>query len=324
MFALAPVMIGFDEPEQPLSDNEPLPNGTIRVQPELLELARAADEPEEPYPEPVPLPRLAPAGSFVFHLLLLVVLLMWPDTPMEASNPIPVQLVIEKPEPQQQAQAAPQQQPPPPPMQEQVRRSSDETGNIAAPQKQEESTAQETPPPPTPEKSPTEQSPPPKPPDIQLPQQEAAVIPPPPPPKPNPPPPKPLVHVAARPAAPPSPRPPEEVYHPPARRASYEGPPATRDEYLAMLVRLTKQHINLLPMSVLGERRGETRVGVRVLADGTIANVAVLESSGYPDIDHRIEEMVLAVRRFPPLPQWYQGPDMQLELRLRFPEALQY
>jgi hypothetical protein len=29
------------------------------------------------------------------------------------------------------------------------------------------------------------------------------------------------------------------------------------------------------------------------------------------------------VGRFPPLPQWFQVRDMQLELRLRFPDALQ-
>jgi periplasmic protein TonB len=318
LFALAPVMIGFDEPDQPVLDNEPGVDGAVRFQPELLDLAKAADEPEEPYPEPFPLPRLGPAGSFMLHLLLLVVLLTWPDTPMEASNPIPVQLVIEQPPPQPQQQPRPSAPPPP---EQQVMRSSEDMGNVTPAPKPEESVAAETPPPPAPEKAPTEQSPPPKPPP--LPQKEASVIPPPPPPKPAPPPPRPALHAATKTAAPVSPKLPKVAYHPPARRASVEGPPATRDEYLATLVRLTKRHINLLPMSLLGDRRGETRIGVRVLDDGTIANVAVVESSGYPDIDRRIEQMVLAVGRFPPLPQWFQGRDMQLELRLRFPDALQ-
>ena len=319
VLGLAPVMIGFEEAQAAMPDGEPLADGTARFQPELLDLAKAVDEPEEPYPEPLPLPRLGPAGSILFHLLLLIVLLIWPETPMEASDPIPVQLVIEtpKPQPQQQQQAAAT----PPPRDERIIRSSDESGEIKPAQKPEESEAQESPPPPAPEKAEQQQSPPPKPPPP-LPQQEAAAIPPPPPPKPNPPPPKPAVHPAVRAAAPVVTQPPQELYRPPVRRASVQGPPATRDEYLATLVRMTRQHIDLLPMSFLGDRRGEARVGVRVLPDGTIANVAVVESSGYPDIDRQIEKMVLAVRRFPPLPQWFQGPDMQLELRLRFPDAL--
>lgn len=318
LFALAPVMIGFDEPEQPILDNEPLPDGTTRFQPAFLDVEMASDEPEDPFPEPLPMSRLAVAGALAMYSLVFVALLAWPDTPMALSDPIPVQLVIETPKPQQQ-QAQAQATPPPSPQQEQVRRSSDDSGAVTPTPKPEESKAAATAPPPSPEKSPSEQAPPPKP-LPPMPQQEASAIPPPPPPKPTPPA-KPVVHVAAKPAAPPSPRT-EEVYHPPARRASVEGPPATRDEYLATLVRLTKQHINLLT-PVLGNRRGETKVGVRVLDDGTIANVAVVESSGYPDIDRRIEQMVLDVGRFPPLPQWFQGNEMQLELRLRFPEALQ-
>jgi hypothetical protein len=45
-------------------------------------------------------------------------------------------------------------------------------------------------------------------------------------------------------------------------------------------------------------------------------------SSGYPEIDERVEQMIRAVGRFPPLPQWYQGESMRLEFRLQFPEAL--
>ena len=74
---------------------------------------------------------------------------------------------------------------------------------------------------------------------------------------------------------------------------------------------------------MVGGRRGETVVDILVLGDGTIAMLRVGRSSGYPDIDLRVEQMISAVGRFPPLPQWYQGPSMQLEFRLRFPEALE-
>ncbi|HZU91259.1 MAG TPA: TonB C-terminal domain-containing protein [Stellaceae bacterium] len=106
------------------------------------------------------------------------------------------------------------------------------------------------------------------------------------------------------------------------RLAKYPGPAATKSEYLAYLVALTRQHLNLLPLSLVGQRRGETVIGVLVLDDGTIAMLKVVKSSGYPDIDERVERMIAADRRFPPLPQWFQGPSMQLEFRLRFPEAL--
>jgi TonB family protein len=78
----------------------------------------------------------------------------------------------------------------------------------------------------------------------------------------------------------------------------------------------------MLPLSMVGGRRGETLVEFVVLDDGTIASIDVRQSSGWPDIDARIEQMVLAVRRVPPLPQWFQGPSMGLILSLPFPEAL--
>jgi outer membrane biosynthesis protein TonB len=129
------------------------------------------------------------------------------------------------------------------------------------------------------------------------------------------------------------PRPPEKPRPPQIRRsphpgrttirlAKYPGPAATKSEYLAYLVALTRQHLNLLPLSLVGQRRGETVIGVLVLDDGTIAMLKVVKSSGYPDIDERVERMIAADHRFPPLPQWFQGPSMQLEFRLRFPEAL--
>jgi TonB family protein len=107
------------------------------------------------------------------------------------------------------------------------------------------------------------------------------------------------------------------------RPARFPGPAATRDEYLAYLVYLTRKHLNLLPISVVGGRRGETVIDILVLDNGTLARVDIEQSSGYPDIDRRVEAMIRAVGRFPPLPQWFQGAAMPLEFKLIFPEALE-
>jgi len=72
----------------------------------------------------------------------------------------------------------------------------------------------------------------------------------------------------------------------------------------------------------VGTRRGETVVSVTVQADGTISHLNVAHGSNYPDIDDRIMQMVAAVRKFPPVPQSFQGNSIELELRLRFPDAL--
>ena len=113
-----------------------------------------------------------------------------------------------------------------------------------------------------------------------------------------------------------------EPPHEDSHAARFAGPAATRDEYLAYLVTLTRQHLDLLPLSVVGTRRGETVISVAVQDNGTISHLSVSRSSGYPDIDQRIMQMVAAVQKFPPVPQWFQGTTMELELRLRFPEAL--
>lgn len=106
------------------------------------------------------------------------------------------------------------------------------------------------------------------------------------------------------------------------RRARFPGPAATRDEYLAYMHSLIRQHYNLLPMAMVGDRRGATVIEFLVLDDGTIATVKVRRSSGYPDIDRRVEEMIAAVGRFPPLPQWFQGIGMPFEFGFPFPDAL--
>jgi len=127
--------------------------------------------------------------------------------------------------------------------------------------------------------------------------------------------------MAAAPAAPAAPRPQPAPKETP-RAGRIPGPDASRDEYLAYLVSLTRQHVDLLPMSVIGDRRGETTLSLLVLGDGTIARIAIAQSSGYNDIDARIQQIVAAVRRFPPLPARFEGPDLELKLRFRFPDAV--
>ena len=103
------------------------------------------------------------------------------------------------------------------------------------------------------------------------------------------------------------------------RTAAHIGPTATRDEYCAYALSLTLRHLDLLPESLIAARRGTTLVSLRVLYDGTVENVMIARSSGYPDIDERVEKMVLAVGRFPPLPQWVPGRWMDFTFQLHFP-----
>lgn len=123
------------------------------------------------------------------------------------------------------------------------------------------------------------------------------------------------------PQPPPAPRPktPAPQPRPPQRAALVEGLPAVRDEYLAYLVTLVRPHLYLLPPEVIRGRRGTTSLAIRVLSDGTIARIAVSESSGYPDIDARVVQIVAAVGRFPPLPPWVDQPSWDINFHLRFP-----
>jgi len=220
-------------------------------------------------------------GSLGLHLMPLLALLHWNSAPDAIAAPIPVQLVLEAPAP-----------PPAPPAEEKPllrgRLASEDMGDPAT--------------------EPPQPAAPAPPAETQAETQIAAAIPPP----------KPM----------PSPKPaePAGIWHrldaaPHAARPEPRalGPAATRDEYLAYLVSLTRRHLDLLPTSMIAGRSGETILGVLVLGDGTIARVSVTRGSGYPEIDARVEKMVVAVGRFPPLPQWYQGPSMELTFRLRFP-----
>jgi TonB family protein len=266
-----------------------------------------------------------PVGSLILHLLPLLLLLDWPMHPPNEVTPIPVQLVFQpppppapKPVPKAKLKPKPETRPPP------GRIASENLGAVQTKGQDQAKTDD-----PTPKKEPaaTMESP------LEAPQQTAFL--PPPPPLPEPPelelpkPPEPRAVAAPKPPQKPSLaarqpiRPVPERAHLNPRPARYPGPAATRDEYLAYLAYLARQHIGMLSRSLVGARRGETIINVLVLDDGTVAMLSVGLSSGYPDIDERIEQMIRAVGRFPPLPQWYQSSSMRLEFRLQFPEALE-
>ena len=237
-----------------------------------------------------------PIGSLALHLLPLLLLIEWPMAAPPDDAPIAVQLVMEPP-----PEALPKPVPPlpefkPPPP---GRIASADIGDTTATDPKDA---------PLPEK--TEAASP------ETPQQTAALVPPPPPEKPQPPKPQ------SKPTALQTPRRAEEPANTTTHRAKYPGPAATRDEYLAYVHSLIRQHYNMLPLAMVAGRRGETRVEFLVLDDGTIAMIRVRQSSGWPDIDARVEQMIAAVRRVPPLPQWFQGPNMALILDLPFPDAL--
>jgi TonB family protein len=243
-----------------------------------------------------------PAGSLLLHLLPLLLLIEWPMAATPEIAPIAVQLVLEPPPPEPPPQPVPPKpefKPPPP-----GRIASEDFGDPAAKEVGREASDA-----PAPKDAPSPPEPP-----AEAPQQTAAVVPPP-PMKPEPPKPQ------SKPAAQLPPRRTEEPAHT-ARHAKYPGPAASRDDYLAYVHSLIRQNYNMLPLAMVGGRRGETRVEFLVLGDGTIARVRVRQSSGFPDIDSRVELMVATVRRVPPLPQWFQDPAMWLILDLPFPDAL--
>ncbi|MBV9553973.1 MAG: TonB C-terminal domain-containing protein [Alphaproteobacteria bacterium] len=283
----APVFVEFGEP--------------ARLDPERIGLTW-----ELPAAATRPIRVRSPIASLAAHFLLLLTIVAWPTTAPDIAAPIPVQLVFEDPPPP--PAPAPKAAEPPPAQPQQGRLSSVDMGDVK-PKELGPTTSDAPESAGDPHQSP---SPP-----------QAAEAPSPPPlPAPKPAPPKqksafqlPKPTGAAVPKR-------EETPHEAPRAAQYAGPAATQDQYLAYLVTLTRQHMDLLPMSVIGDRRGETVVSVVVYADGTIGPLGVVHGSGYADIDRRIEAMIAAVRKFPPLPQWYRGNVVQLELTLRFPEAL--
>lgn len=261
-----------------------------------------------------------PIGSLLLHLLPLLLLIDWSISPPAEVAPIPVQLVLEpppqaKPQPPQPPQPQPKPTPPPP----RGRLASEDLGDPEAKQvdrpKGDAPTTTDNPA--KDDKPPSEAK--------EKPQQTAAMVPPPlPPAKPDTPKPDPIPKPAPKPS-PTAHQPPRRLEEPgdlAPRRAKYPGPAATRDEYLAYMHSLIRQHYNLLTAPTLGERRGMVVVKFVVLDDGKIALIKVRRSSGYPDIDNRVAEMVAAVGRFPPLPQWFQGIAMPFEFGFPFPDAL--
>jgi len=303
---LAPPDDGRDEP---ILDDAPFFVEFWEYEPELDPYRPADDESDGPTivepTEPAGKRGLGSIGSLAIHLLPLLLLLTWTAAPTPPVRQIPIQLVLEPPE-----TPMPEQPPATP-----GRLASEEFGDVTAQTKQHSAapaqsaasaakrSASAAPPPPA-----------------AVPREPVMVGPP--PPKPLPPTPAPTRQAAASVPAPPTPPKPREAPHESSRAAKYPGPEATRDEYLAYLLVLTRRHIDMLPRSIVGDRQGETVLAIRVRDDGTVARIGVAQSSGYPDIDRRVEQMVAAVGRFPPLPQWLQGPSIELQMKLRFPDAL--
>ncbi|HML10466.1 MAG TPA: TonB C-terminal domain-containing protein [Stellaceae bacterium] len=295
--AATPFFIEFDEPMQ----LDPERAGLVWELPPMV--SRAID-------------LRSPVAALLFHLLPLIAIVIWPLMMVEPPPPIPVQLVFEAPPP-----------PPPPPQQPQQPQPKRPQPKFEVPPHGPLSSVDQgvvkpatlgrTPDPvPMPSAGPQQQTTS----DAQT--ATAAQSPPMPPPKPVPP----KENQSAFQLKPSGAQTPhhEETPHEASHSARYAGPAATRDEYLAYLVSLTRQHMNLLPMSAIGDRRGETVISVVVYDNGGIGPLGIIRSSGYTDIDERIEQMVKAVGKFPPLPQWFQGNAVQLELTLRFPEALEH
>jgi len=259
-----------------------------------------------------------PVGSLVLHLLPLLLLINWPSPPPAETAPVPVQLVFEPPPKAAPPPPVPQPKPTPPPPR--GRLASEDLGEPEA--KQVDKPKGD---PPAAEKPAKDETPPAETKPPEKPQQIAAVAPPPvPPAKPDAPKPDPIPKPAPKPtpAAHQVPRRVEEPGNLAPRPGRFPGPAATRDEYLAYMHSLIRQHYNLLSPATLGERRGMTVVEFVVLDDGKIALVKIRRSSGFPDIDSRVAEMISAVGHFPPLPQWFQGLAMPFEFGFPFPEAL--
>jgi TonB family protein len=109
--------------------------------------------------------------------------------------------------------------------------------------------------------------------------------------------------------------------NPAVASARYPGPSASRDEYCAYALSLVLRHLDLLPDSLVAARRGETFVTIRLRTDGSIMSAMVSRGSGYLDIDERVTKMVLAVGKFPPLPNWITTSVADFTFRLHFPHG---
>ncbi len=332
---VVPAVIGFEE-FAPL-DSEPAGD--------------AADEAAERSGPPPPqrASAIGVLGSLGVHLLTLLVLIGWGAAPAEVSGAIAVHLVIEEGSPpnnaappgqalaEQTSEPVPSDEvtppvppPPAPPLPKLVSAMRPAKPSpppppkaiaAAAPAAERKPEAAPKPPPPTP--------PPPKQVAAAAPAAERKPDPAPKPPPPPPPPPLPAVHVAASTAAPPRPNVPAAGIIAAASAAPIATPrPAAvsgtgHGDYLNQLVVLTRGHLDILPLSFLAGRRGRVTLSVLVIEDGTVGRISVKHSSGYPDIDARIEQMVSAVGRFPPVPAALPHPSVVLDFDMSFPDALQ-
>jgi len=337
---------GRDEPLFPAAVVADPPE-TTRLDPTRIDLN----------PEPTP-PRRGvlrgSIGSLLLHLLPMLALLSWLRPPLDIPTPIPVQLVIERPPPPPPAELPPPASPPPGP------RASDDFGKVGPPSAQN---GTDTAPPTQGEASPpvaqAQPAPAPPEPPVETPEMASAMA----RPVPAPPTlgesPSPIAQAPTDPTEPPvgssqaepvmarpaptKPAPPKQQMavrlpkleglelplplHPDPHQASasarYPGPSASHDEYCAYALHLTLEHIDLLPLSLLGARRGDTTVTIRLREDGTVIYARVVQGSGYLDVDERIADMVRAVRQFPPFPLWLRGPTADFTLHLHFPNPSQ-
>jgi TonB family protein len=307
---------------------EPPAASTVR-RADIVEVARLDPTRTEFDPDPKPPRRRVlggPIGSLLFHLLPLLALVTWLRPPLEIPPPIPIQLIVEQPPPPPPAPAPtpappkPAPKPPPPGL-----RASDDMGEVGPPKPEKGAdTAPPTkgePQPPAPATEAKSTVSPPEPPTE--PAQVAEVLPPPPlPPKPAPP----KREAAVRLPKPDGlllPLPVSPDQHTALHSARLPGPNASRDEYCAYALTLALQHLNLLPMSLLGARHGDTAVAIILRSDGSIGSVRVVRGSDYDDIDERVVQMVWAVGRFPPLPAWVPGPMAEFTFHLHFPHPSQ-
>ena len=328
----------------PPDDSRREPTATA---PPALPALSAAAEPVRLDPTRVelgPMPKAArrrllggPIASVLLHLLPLLAIADWPLPAMELERPIPVKLVILPPAP---PPPAPPAEPKPASKPPNGRYASDDFAETVAPEvkpgQSDSSPGQREAPPQAAEKE-TELVAAPLPPPPPIPLRELASADPfakpaasrpqsvahlELPPKPDPPKLPPKGHAPRqRESAWPLPHhqpPPKTV-----RTALLRGPDAIRDAYCAEALSLTLRHIGLLPRSLIGGRQGATVLAIRVLGDGTIDAIRVAQSSGYPDIDERIERMVLEVGRYPPLPPW-MGPSMDFTFQMHFPNQWQH
>lgn len=101
--------------------------------------------------------------------------------------------------------------------------------------------------------------------------------------------------------------------------AKYPGPDASEDAYMKYITEMIEQNGYLLTPDQIGNRSGSGKLEITVRSNGAIVWVVVEESSGFPDIDKRAEEMVNRVGQFPPLPRYIEGPIVEFEYTFEFP-----